>query len=117
MIFYGICEGVIVIDFVGRISVVNDEVWCFLCILLDVLGWFFDEVIVLGLFYDMLIGMLVIIDEVVIIDDYCLVINCMLVIFVGWFYGVVVMLWDCIDIEGLMRELDGEWSFIELMCV
>lgn len=112
---HGIREGVIAIDPVGRISVVNDEARRLLRIPSDASGRPFDEVIASGPLHDMLTGTSVITDEVAITDDYCLVINRMPVTLAGRPHGAVVTLRDRTDIEGLTRELDGERSLTESM--
>jgi two-component system CitB family sensor kinase len=54
-------------------------------------------------------------DELVLTDDYCLVVNRMPVILAGRPHGAVVTLRDRTEMSGLMRELDGVRSLTDAL--
>ncbi len=112
---HGIREGVIAIDPVGRISVINDEAKRLLGVRSDSLDRRLDEVLAPGPLADALAGTSIVTDAIVVTDDHCLVINRMPVILAGRPHGAVVTLQDRTNLEALTRELDGERSFIESM--
>ncbi|MFC5501447.1 ATP-binding protein [Lysinimonas soli] len=112
---HGIREGVIAVDPVGRISVVNDEAQRLLRLPSNATGHRLRDVLAPGQLRDALTGTTVVSDDVVITDDHCLIINRMPVSLGNRPHGTVITLRDRTDIEGLTRELDGERSLTESM--
>ncbi|HEY4268013.1 MAG TPA: sensor histidine kinase [Galbitalea sp.] len=112
---HGIREGVIAVDPVGRISVINDEAQRLLRLPPGSLDHPLDEVLPRGPLLDALTETSTVNDAIVITDDHCLVINRMPVVLAGRPHGSVVTLQDRTDLEALSRELDGERSFTESM--
>lgn len=110
---HGIREGVIAIDPVGRISVINDEAQRLLRLPPGSLDRRLDDVLPTGPLLDALTGVSTVKDAIVITDDHSLVINRMPVTLAGRPHGSVVTLQDRTDLEALSRELDGERSFTE----
>ena len=110
---HGIREGVIAIDPLGRISVINDEAQRLLGVRPDSLDRRLEDVLPPGPLADTLEGTSVVNDAIVITDDHCLVVNRMPVILSGRPHGAVITLQDRTNLEALTRELDGERSFIE----
>lgn len=112
---HGIREGVVAVDPLGRISVVNDEAQRLLRLPSNATGHWLRDVLSPGALRVALTGTTVVTDEVVITDDYCLVINRMPVTLGSRPHGAVITLRDRTDIEGVTRELDGERSLTESM--
>ncbi|RFA17058.1 hypothetical protein B7R22_01865 [Subtercola boreus] len=112
---HGIREGVIAIDPTGRISVNNDEAQRLLHLADNVVGHRVEDVLPPGPVRDALTGTSVVTDQVVLTDDYWLVVNRMPVTLSGHPHGVVVTLQDRTIVEALTVELDGERSLTESM--
>lgn len=112
---HGIREGVIAVDPAGRISVINDQAERLLRLPSNVSGRRLEDVLAAGPLRDLLTGTIAVTDEIVVTDDYCLVINRMPVTLSGRAHGSVVTLRDRTDVEGLARELAGERSLTESM--
>ncbi|RFA06544.1 hypothetical protein B7R54_19465 [Subtercola boreus] len=112
---HGIREGVIAIDPNGRISVNNDEAQRLLHLADNVVGHRVEDVLPPGPVRDALTGTSVVTDQIVLTDDYWLVVNRMPVTISGHPHGVVVTLQDRTIVEALTVELDGERSLTESM--
>jgi two-component system CitB family sensor kinase len=112
---HGIREGVIAFDRSGRVSVVNDEARRLLGGRSIRVGQELPELLPGGRLRDVLAGDLVGDDELVLTDDYCLVVNRMPVILAGRPHGAVVTLRDRTEMSGLMRELDGVRSLTDAL--
>ncbi len=112
---HGIREGVIAVDPAGRISVVNDQAQQLLRLPAESSGRRLEDVLAPGLLRDLLTGTTAVTDEIVVTDDYCLVINRMPVTLGGRAHGAVVTLRDRTAVEGLASELAGERSLTESM--
>lgn len=112
---HGIREGVIALDPGGRISVLNDQAQRLLRLPADGPGRRLEDLVPPGPLRDALAGTTSEIDEIVVTDDHCLVINRMPVTLSGRAHGAVVTLRDRTDVEGLARELAGERSLTESM--
>ncbi|MEA9984329.1 MULTISPECIES: sensor histidine kinase [Subtercola] len=112
---HGIREGVIAIDPAGRISVNNDEAQRLLHLADNVVGHRVEDVLPPGPVRDALTGTSVVTDQIVLTEDFWLVVNRMPVILSGHPHGVVVTLQDRTVVEALSRELDGERSLTESM--
>jgi two-component system CitB family sensor kinase len=110
---HGIREGVIAIDPLGRISVINDEAQRLLGLRPASLDRRLEDVLPPGPLTETLEGTSVVTDAIVITDDHCLVVNRMPVVLSGRPHGAVITLQDRTNLEALTRELDGERSFIE----
>ncbi len=104
---HGIREGVIAFDKHDRISVVNDEARRLLGLGSNAVGATLDELIPDGRLRDLLSGVVVGQDELVLTDDFCLTVNRMPVVLSGRAHGTVVTLRDRTEMAGLLRELDG----------
>lgn len=112
---HGIREGVIAIDPSARISVANDEAKRLLHLADNVVGHLVEDVLSPGPVRDALTGTSVVTDQIVLTDDFWLVLNRMPVTLAGQQHGVVVTLQDRTVVEALSRELDGERSLTESM--
>lgn len=112
---HGIREGVIAIDPSGRISITNDEAQRLLRLAENVVGHRVEDVLPPGPVRDALTGTSVVTDQIVLTDDFWLVVNRMPVTLTGQAHGVVVTLQDRTVVEALSRELDGERSLTESM--
>jgi len=110
---HGIREGVIAIDPLGRISVINDEAQRLLGVHPNALDHRLEDVLPAGQLTEALVGTSAVKDAIVITDDHCLVVNRMPVVLDGRPHGAVITLQDRTNLEALTRELDGERSFIE----
>ena len=112
---HGIREGVIAIDPAGRISVNNDEAQRMLHLADNVVGHRVEDVLPPGPVRDALTGTSVVTDQIMLTEDFWLVLNRMPVTLSGHPHGVVVTLQDRTVVEALSRELDGERSLTESM--
>ncbi|QWT25142.1 sensor histidine kinase [Subtercola sp. PAMC28395] len=112
---HGIREGVIAIDPAGRISVNNDEAQRLLSLADNVVGHRVEDVLPPGPVRDALTGTSVVTDQIMLTDDFWIVVNRMPVTLSGQPHGVVVTLQDRTVVEALSRELDGERSLTESM--
>ncbi len=110
---HGIREGVIAIDPVGRISVINDEAQRLLRLPPGSLDRQLQDVVGPGPLLEALGSQSSTKDAIVVTDDHCLVVNRMPVTLAGRPHGFVVTLQDQTNLEALTRELDGERSFTE----
>ena len=110
---HGIREGVVAVDASGRITVVNDEAQRLLRLPVTAAGRQLDDVLAEGILRDVLAGRDASKNGIVVTDDHCLVINRMPVTLDGRPHGTVVTLRDRTEMEGLLRELDGERSLTE----
>ncbi|MCU1528316.1 MAG: signal transduction histidine kinase regulating citrate/malate metabolism, partial [Frondihabitans sp.] len=110
---HGIREGIIALDPGGRISVLNDHARRLLRLPMDATRKRLEDLVEPGPLRDLLTGTTPAFDELMITDDYCLVINRMPVTLSGRPHGAVVTLRDRSDVEGLARELAGERSLTE----
>ncbi|NKQ56597.1 sensor histidine kinase [Amycolatopsis sp. K13G38] len=102
---HGIREGVLGLDPDGRIEVVNDEARRLLAVTGTVRGRTPREVLAPGRLLDLLEGTGNARDEVVLTDEFLLVVNKMPVVLSGRNAGSVITLRDRTELEGLMREL------------
>ena len=112
---HGIREGVIAVDPSGRISVSNDEAQRLLHLAENVVGHRVEDVLSPGPVRDALTGTSIVADQIVLTDDFWLVVNRMPVILSGQPHGVVITLQDRTIVEALSRELDGARSLTESM--
>jgi len=110
---HGIREGVVAVDELDRISVVNDEARRLLGLGSVSVGARLDDLVSPGRLRDVLTGAVVGQDEVVLTDDYCLTVNRMPVVLAGRTHGAVVTLRDRTEMSGLLRELDGVRSLTD----
>ncbi len=105
---HGIREGVIAFDTFGRISMVNDEAQRLLHLGVDAVGRPLPKVFPPGRLRDVLDGTTTTLDDLVLTDDYALVVNRMPISLAGRPHGTVVTLRDRTELAALLRELDGE---------
>lgn len=104
-LLHGIREGMIGMDTKGQITVINVEARRLLGLNDDDVGRRLDTVLPAGRLRDVLTGRTAGIDEIVVTDDYLLVINRMPVELSGQSIGSVVTVRDRTEVEGLVREL------------
>jgi len=104
---HGIREGVIACDQDDRITMVNDEARRLLGLGITPTGGRLSEVLPDGRLLDILTGNETARDEVVLTDDFALVVNKMPVYLAGRPHGTAITLRDRTEIAGLLRELDG----------
>jgi two-component system, CitB family, sensor kinase len=104
---HGIREGVIACDADDRITMVNDEARRLLGLGMTPTGGRLSEVLPQGRLLDLLTQGETVSDEVVLTDDFALLVNKMPVFLAGRPHGSAVTLRDRSEIAGLMRELDG----------
>lgn len=104
---HGIREGVIACDADDRITMVNDEARRLLGLGVTPTGDRLRDVLPEGRLLDVLAGSETARDEVVLTDDFALLVNKMPVFLGGRPHGTVVTLRDRTEIAGLLRELDG----------
>jgi two-component system CitB family sensor kinase len=102
---HGIREGVVGIDARGCVSVINDEARRLLGIRRAGTGRPVSELLPAGRLRDLLADGPLGSDEVVLTDEFLLVVNRMPVMLAGRPAGHVVTLRDRTELEGLMREL------------
>ena len=102
---HGIREGVVGIDARGRVSVLNDEARRLLGIRRAGTGSPVAELVPAGRLRDLLVDGPLGNDEIVLTDEFLLVVNRMPVLLAGRPAGHVVTLRDRTELEGLMREL------------
>ena len=105
---HGIREGVIAFDTAGRVSMINDEAQRLLGLDIRAVGRPLAELLAPGRLRDVLDGAPTTPDDVVVTDDYSLVVNRMPVILAGRPHGSVVTLRDRTELAALLRELNGE---------
>jgi two-component system, CitB family, sensor kinase len=104
---HGIREGVISCDPDDRITMVNDEARRLLGLGVAPIGGRLGDVLPEGRLLDLLAGSETAHDEVVLTDDFALLVNKMPVFLAGRPHGTAVTLRDRTEIAGLLRELDG----------
>ncbi|MDQ2849602.1 MAG: sensor histidine kinase [Actinomycetota bacterium] len=105
---HGVREGVIAFDTLGRVSMVNDEAQRLLGLSVSAVGHLLPELLPPGPLRDALTGDDNTPDDLVLTDDYALVVNRMPVRLAGRSTGAVVTLRDRTELAALLRELDGE---------
>jgi two-component system CitB family sensor kinase len=102
---HGIREGVVGVDAKGCINVINDEARRLLGISTTARGQTVDDLLPQGRLHDVLTGGASGGDELVLTDQFLLVVNRMPVILSGRDVGYVITLRDRTELEGLVREL------------
>jgi two-component system CitB family sensor kinase len=104
---HGIREGVIALDPLGRVTLLNDEARRLVPFDGDPVGRPIEEVVPHRRLCDLLAGTLAGADTVVVTDEHILMVNRMPVIRQGRDLGAVITLRDRTELEGLLRELDN----------
>ncbi len=110
---HGIREGVIAFDTSGRVSMVNDEAQRLLSLDVRAIGHTLTELLPPGRLRDVLDGTGTTPDDLVLTDDFALVVNRMPVTLAGRPHGAVVTLRDRTELAALLRELHGERGLTE----
>ena len=105
---HGVREGVVAFDTAGRVSMLNDEAQRLLGLGVNAVGHPLDELLAAGPLREALDGSHSTQDDVVLTDDYALVVNRMPVRLAGRSNGAVVTLRDRTELAALLQELDGE---------
>ena len=102
---HGVREGVLGFDVRGRVNLINNEARRLLQISSPGTGQHLDELVPPGRLHDVLAGDISGTDQVVLSDEYLLVVNRMPVVLAGRDVGHVVTLRDRTELEALVREL------------
>jgi two-component system CitB family sensor kinase len=102
---HGIREGVLGFDGKGRVNLINNEARRLLRITSTATGQHLDELVPAGRLRDLLAGTVAGADQVVLTEEYLLVVNRMPVLLGGRDVGYVVTLRDRTELEALIREL------------
>jgi two-component system, CitB family, sensor kinase len=102
---HGIREGVIGLDAKGRVGVINTEAQRLLHLPPSVTGQHLDQILPAGRLRDLLAADEHGEDQIVLTDEYLLVVNRMPVVLGGRDIGAVVTLRDRTEMEALVREL------------
>lgn len=102
---HGIREGVLGFDARGRVNLINNEARRLLQITSTGTGQRLEELVPPGRLRDLLAGDISGSDQVVLTDEYLLVVNRMPVLLAGRDVGHVVTLRDRTELEALIREL------------
>jgi two-component system CitB family sensor kinase len=102
---HGIREGVIGVDAKGRVDVINIEAQRLLRLPPSVTGQSLDQAVPPGRLRSLLTGEVTGDDQMVLTDEYLLVVNRMPVVLGGRDIGAVVTLRDRTEMEALIREL------------
>lgn len=102
---HGIREGVIAFNDKGRVSVINSEAQRLLHLPPTATGRPVDELVPPGRLRDLLTGVVAGDDQMVLTDEYLLVVNRMPVVLGGRDVGAVATLRDRTEMEALIREL------------
>jgi len=102
---HGIREGVLGVDAKGRVNLINNEARRLLRITDPATGRHLDELVPGGRLRDLLAGTVAGTDQVVLTEDYLLVVNRMPVQLGGREVGYVVTVRDRTELEALIREL------------
>ena len=110
---HGIREGVLAFDVAGRVSMVNDPARQLLGLDPSAVGQTLEDLLPPGRLRDVLGGVGTTPDDVVITDDYSLVVNRMPVTLAGRPHGAVVTLRDRTELAALLTELDGQRGLTE----
>ncbi|HWU32991.1 MAG TPA: sensor histidine kinase [Marmoricola sp.] len=104
---HGIKEGVIGLRPDGRVSTINDEARRLLGVGFVGPKATLNDLAPAGRLHDVLSGEINGPDEVVLTDEFCLVVNRMPVTLAGRAHGAVITLRDRTEMSGLLRELDS----------
>jgi len=104
---HGIKEGVIAIGPKGRVTTINDEARRLLGLRVVESVKTLEDLAPEGRLREVLDGTIRGQDEVVLTDDFCLVVNRMPVQLAGRPHGAVITLRDRTEMSGLLRELDS----------
>lgn len=105
---HGVREGVIAFNTAGRVSMLNDEAQRLLGLGVGAVGHPLSDLLEAGPLRDALDGSNHVEDDIVLTDDYALVVNRMPVRLAGRPNGAVVTLRDRTELAALLLELDGE---------
>ena len=105
---HGVREGVVAFDTAGRISMLNDQAQRLLGLGVNAVGHPLRELLPAGPLRDALDGSRSRQDDIVLTDDYALVVNRMSVDLAGRPHGAVVTLRDRTELAAVLQELDGE---------
>ena len=104
---HGIREGVLAVDTLGRVNVLNDEARRLLAIPGAQLGRPVEELLPEGRLRGIVTGEVSGADLVAVTDEYLLVLNRMPVVVAGRHAGWVVTIRDRTELEALVRQLDS----------
>ena len=104
---HGIREGVLAVDSLGRVNVLNDEARRLLAIPGAQLGRPVEELLPEGRLRGIVTGEVSGADLVAVTDEYLLVLNRMPVVVAGRHAGWVVTIRDRTELEALVRQLDA----------
>lgn len=104
-LLHGIREGMLGLDTDDRVTVINEEATRLLGLGPDVVGRRLDDVLPEGRLLDLLSGRIEGTDQLIVTDEYLLVVNHMRVALSGRGIGSVVTVRDRTEVEGLVREL------------
>lgn len=104
---YGIREGVLGVDTLGRLNVLNDEARRLLAIPTAQLGRPVEDLLPEGRLRKIVTGEISGPDLVALTDEYLLVLNRMPVVVAGRHAGWVVTIRDRTELEALVRQLDA----------
>jgi two-component system CitB family sensor kinase len=102
---HGVREGVITFDLHGRVTLINDEARRLLGLRTDAIGKRLADLWPSGRLRDVLSGTVSGTDQLVLTEDYRLVVNRMDVELGGRKFGAVVTLRDRTEVDDLLREL------------
>jgi two-component system CitB family sensor kinase len=104
---HGIREGMVGVGIDGRVGLINDEARRLLGLRRTGIGEPISDLVPAGRLREVLTGELAGTDQVVLTDDFCLVVNRMPITLQGRDLGAVLTLSDRTEQEGLLRELDS----------
>ncbi len=104
---YGIREGVLAVDNLGRVNVLNDEARRLLAVPGAHLGQQIEDLLPDGQLRRIVTGEVSGPDRVVVTDEHLLVLNRMPVVVAGRHAGWVVTIRDRTEMEALVRQLDS----------
>ncbi|WP_310963813.1 sensor histidine kinase [Nocardioides terrisoli] len=110
---HGIREGVVAFDGSGRVSMINDPARALLGLDASAVGHPVEDLIPAGRLRDVLLGVDTQPDDLVLTDDYALVVNRMPVKLSGRAHGAVATLRDRTELAALLRERAGERGLVE----
>jgi two-component system CitB family sensor kinase len=102
---HGVREGVITFDLHGRVTLINDEARRLVGLRTDAIGRRLADLLPAGQLRDVLSGAAGGPDELVLTEEYRLVVNRMAVQLAGRPFGAVVTLRDRTEVDDLLREL------------
>jgi two-component system, CitB family, sensor kinase len=106
-ILHGIREGVLAVDALGRVNVLNDEARRLLAVPAAQLGRPIEDLLPEGQLRRIVTGEVSGPDLVVVTDEHLLVLNRMPVVVAGRHAGWVVTIRDRTELEALLRQLDA----------